>query len=264
MRKKRNKLGRLSSMIGPESDLWRRGRRSGRNAAVAIICIGLILLAGCGGERKQADAAAAKGLQALAARNPQAAREHFVQALRLCPTLPKANFGMARLYDQYFFDTKAAITYYKRYLDVAALSPDQDEGVEAAKAGLEALEAVDSGRLEDPANAVEDLLQAAYEGRREAFFERVSGEYLHAMAVEKTAPEPLLALFGSFNLGGRPEVVYRMITANQQAAIVLISLKGTGDAGGYVQIALLRGSGEQRNSWHLANYQRLAGAKPRS
>ena len=42
------------------------------------------------------------------------------------------------------------------------LSLDQFDGVEAAKAGLEALEAVDSGRLEDPANAVEDLLLAAY------------------------------------------------------------------------------------------------------
>ena len=68
-------------------------------------------------------------------------------------------------------------------------------------------------------------------------------------------------MFGAFNLGGRPEAVFRMINEDQRAAIVLVALKGTGENGGYVQFALLRGSGEQRNSWHLANYQRLAGPK---
>ncbi len=260
MRKKRSESGAVLTAGSPGDDRRGWGRRSMRNAAAAIMCVLLLVLAGCGDERKKADAAAEKGWVALGLRNPQAARDYFAFALKLCPTLPRANLGMAKVYDQYFFDNKAAIVYYKRYLDLVA---GEDAAATAVKS-LDALEAVDSGRLEDPASAVEDLLGAAYAGRKGAFFERVSGEFLHALAVAGTQPEPLLALFGSFNLGGRPEVVFRMINEDQRAAIVVVALKGTGEAGGYIQLALLRGSGEQRNSWHLANYQRLSSptAKP--
>lgn len=229
------------------------GRRSYEWGAAVLLFI-FLFLNGCGegGDKKKANAACQQGQIALEVRDAVAARQFFTLALEECPALPQANLGMAKVCDHYFFDSKAALGYYKRYFD---LEPDAD--VDSADKTVRVLEVLASGRLENPVSAVEDMLRAAYDGRRQRFFERISDECLRSHAEEGTQPEPLLARLGSFCMGGFPEVLYRMVSGDQQAAAVVIRLRNASPGEGYYQLTLLRGAGDLRNLWQLADLRPL-------
>lgn len=227
-------------------------RRSGWKAAVFLCSFFLLglLCCGCGGDgEEQAKALAKRGFDALKERKPEAAREYFRRALALRPANGSANYGMARVLDQYYCDTPAALTYYQRYLDVAEEGASRNTSVAAVKA----LELLTAGKLEDPSAAAEDILQAAYAGKRAVLFERVAGSLLHARVSEGKGAERLLSELGAHSLGGKPEVVYRKITADLQGAVVVMRLRSEADlAAEYICLLLVRGQGELAGLWQLS------------
>lgn len=257
--KRRRKKNNAALPVGKGGvDQTNCGRRSRWNAAALLLGLAIfcLVLGGCGGagERKKAAAAAAKGWQALQERNPQAAKEYFALALRSDPNSAAANLGMARICDRYLFDNRAGVTFYLRYLDLT-----KDEATrEVETQNMEALEAVSSGRIEDPVSAVEDLLVAANNARANAFNERLSEEYLHQLAGAGTLPDQVMKEFGGFCPGGSPEVVFRQIAPDQQTTTVMIACEGAGADRIYVTLRLQRGRGDLRNSWHLVGYERLS------
>lgn len=228
-------------------------RRSGWKAAVFLFSLFLVglLCCGCGDEsEEQAKALAKRGFDALKERKPETARTYFQRALTLRPAYGSANYGMARVLDQYYRDTPAALTYYQRFLDVAEEGSNRNASVAAVKA----LELLAAGKLEDPAAAAEEILLAAYAGKRAVFFERVAGSLLHARVVEGKAAERLLSELGAHSLGGKPEVAYRKITPDMQGAVVVLRLRSDSDsAAEYVCLLLVRGQGELAGLWQLSS-----------
>ena len=216
----------------------------------ALFVFLLALAAGCGSNaRRKAEAASRKGWEALNARDGATAREFFRLALAEYDAHPAANHGMARTLAQYYFDNREALRYYRRFIDTAP----QEAAQQGAPEQVAILQDVIAETLEDPINAASDMLKAARAGDREGFFERLSPYFLLVSATESKDHNRLLAELGAFSLGGRPEIIYRDISRNAQAATLVVRIRPSAIiAGSNFQFIFIRGRGEMRNLWHLA------------
>lgn len=218
----------------------------------AALFVFLLTLAagGCGSNaRRKAEAASHKGWEALKARDGASAREYFRLALAEYDAHPEANHGMARTLAQYYLNNREALRYYRRYIDIAP-----DEAVkQGAPEQVAILQEITVETLEDPCNAAADMLAAARAGNRESFFERLSPYFLLFSATETKDHNKLLAELGAFSLGGRPEIIYRDISRNAQAATLVVRIRPSAIiAGSNFQFIFIRGRGDLRNLWQLA------------
>lgn len=218
----------------------------------AALFVFLLALAcgGCGSNaRRKAEAASRKGWEALKARDGTTAREYFRLALAEHDAHPEANHGMARTLTQFYFDNREALRYFRRYIDAAP----QDAARQGAPEQATILQDMIAETLEDPCNAAAEMLAAARAGDRESFFERLSPYFLLVSATESKDHNRLLAELGAFSLGGRPEIAYRDISRNAQAATLVVRIRPSAlIAGSNFQFIFIRGRGDMRNLWQLA------------
>jgi tetratricopeptide (TPR) repeat protein len=141
----------------------------------------LPLLAGC--DLDWQEASAQRFEEALSAERQgdyERAREAYQAALAIDPYHPRANRNLAEILEKRFFETGLAIEYYERYLD---LKPRNRRDVGLVTGLLDTLRAIRAGALEDPVDAMKDLLWAVQSGAdglvRDRLHSRFAGALRH-------------------------------------------------------------------------------------
>jgi len=153
----------------------------------------------------------------------------YKRALKLNPFHPDANFRLAELYETRLFGEPQAeqwaVYYYRRQLDLRGADRQRAEFMLQQ---IPLLERIDAGGLEDPADAVRDLLEAAAANSLRAFSERLHQSFISALIDQYKSLKAVEKRLEFWNGLAKPgwSLVYRDIRKlqNEYRAMVIIRL----------------------------------------
>lgn len=180
--------------------------------------------------------------------NFAAARDHYLAALVANPYHPGANFGYADCLDIRDQNTPLALAHFQRYLDL----PSPPRAAEAQER-ITRLQALAEGSLEDPVDALADLLWAAGSGILPEFVRRLHDDAIAFAALEGQSPEQMLAEWAGW---GDAERLRREFDSGDGGvrALVLVRVPD-----GFRQLVFLP-SPHVEGSWLLQQATRLGDA----
>lgn len=224
---------------------------------LAAAALAAMLLAAPGCElnpQAVANAAVNEGVAALEARQPETAEKAFLRALARDPQITEANLGLAKVYDYYLVDNNKAYQYYKRFIDVLAITDQVEterERLKYARARVKIMGEMQSGVIEDPETAVADIVNAilspAAGDARAAIVRRLDLTFIKQLAAQrKTAADFASDARAAFD-GARPRLAYRDLApaapgAKLRVATVCLKLKS-----GHVAARLVAATPETRS-----------------
>ncbi len=151
-----------------------------------------------------------KGVQKDNLGDWQSAKRFYQDALVANPYHPLANRNLAWILDTQEFNNFLAVIYYDRYLDLVPAN-SQDRELQKFRQRSQALHEICDGKLEDPADAIRDLLWAVRDNAPEFFQDRLHPNLLVSLSDQSRTWQQYLREWHDNLRGKEYEIVYREI-----------------------------------------------------
>ena len=226
---------------------------------IVLLCVGL---AGCDlSWEERAEQAFAKAMQAQDLGDYERATDLLRQALKDHPYHPGANLRLAEIYDQRLFHQKGAaalaIYYYERYLDLDLADKSTKEQTQSA---IAALEKIRGGELEDPADAVEDFLNAARANQMRPFGERLNTQLVMELHSREISAQQYLTTWTAALEGRVVRLTYRLLDKIQAQFRAFVTVDIVGGKSGAESRVIHLSTAANGKTWEIAGYETSGGS----